>query len=177
MMMKSIKDLKSVFNNINISSLNILYLQGNDIDIEKFMPGLDKVLKTVKLQIYIKGFMMGKADFIRIIESSSGCKELILSYCFISGFDQTLTLNPKLDYRIESLNLYGTCNKSNKESLNTSKVSHLLSSMSQTSLKSSLKSLITYEKWYPHKALQPLCDSYGFDLTVTGSTEEPKEIQ
>lgn len=176
MSIKSRNDLNYLIGKVKFSSLDVLYLQGNDIDIDRFMPGLEGLLKVVRKQIYLKGFMMSKNDFKKVLESSSQCQELIMVYCQVSPFDHTFEIDLNTDFKIESLNLYGTCCKLNQEALNIPKMTNLLSTLSKTNLTESLQSVEVMERWYPSKSLQALFTEHGFTPTVTGKNEEPKEL-
>lgn len=177
MSIQSRKDLINLVSNVKFYSLDVLYLQGNDIDIDKFMPGLECLLRTVKKQIYLKGFMMSKDDFKKIIESSSQCQELIMVYCQVSPFDDTFEIDPNINFKLESLNLYGTCCKLNQEALNIPKMTYLVSTLSNTNLTETLKNVSVMERWYSSYSLGLLFNQYGFSLTVSGKNEEPKELK
>jgi len=169
-------DLIAWMSNIRFPMVNTLYLQANDIEIQRFMPALKNILPNVKLQIYLKGFMMSANNFKLILELSHNVQELVLSYWSITAIDGQFELDLNLDYRIESLNLYGTLYRFNKEALNEKKLDKLLATMAKTNLQSSLIQVGTLEKWYPCRYLQESFDAHGFNVVVSSTREEPSEV-
>ena len=141
------------------------------------MPNFQKVWMVVTDQIFIKGFMMSKANLIKIIESSYQWKEIVLTYWFISEFGSEFTLDKALDYKIETLNLYGTWYILNPTALNEPRLKLVLEGMKNTNLVNQLQTVEVYEKWYPSKKVQALFNQYGFNAKVIGKKDEPVEAK
>lgn len=62
-------DLKNFFETSKINGLKYLFLQGNELDFDRFKVGFEKLLKVVENEVFLKRFIIDQNNLKLIIES------------------------------------------------------------------------------------------------------------
>jgi hypothetical protein len=162
-----IMEMNKFFERSTPNLLKILYLHGGDkADMQSYIEALPAVLRCVEEQIYLDWFILSPDILMQIIERSWKVKELVLNYCKISTLPSTFKLEKNIDYRIESLDLYGTINPHDPDYLSVSQFKVLVRAMSATPLRASLKQFHVFNEAVERKEAQKVFDFYKFDVTV-----------
>jgi hypothetical protein len=157
----------------SLEKIKSLLMNGNNSNISKIKSGLPDVLKRVNNQVIISSFKIDKSSLKMIIENCAQLQSLVFYFCEMPKVSRRWVLDSKIEYKIISLDLFGSCHKSWSDHLTEKKLNKLVRQMALTNLKDSLKIVHTKEDWFSTKSLQPIFDNHGFKLTVHGDNKKP----
>lgn len=111
-----------------------------------------------------------------ILEKGKDTAEIVLADWAVSEIDDNFSLDSDLEYRIKSLDLYGTANRFERSKISEKKIITLVRAMAKTSLKNSLKKVHVFEEEFPEDDLQKIFNKHGFKVEVIGDEAQPVEV-
>lgn len=89
----------------------------------------------------------------------------------------TFKLSTDIEYSIQSLNLFKSCQESTTRFLNDDKLDILIEAMSRTTLKNSLKHVCLDEQDYEANEKLDIFKRFGFELEVHLDEDLPSPIK
>ena len=95
-----------------------------------------------------------------IIETCHNVPELILNYCQIDSIRSSFELDQTLDYKIKTLDIYGTVNPNNDGYLSKHDFKILAKAISFTNLNKSLETIHIFKEAIDKKDAQRYLDFY-----------------
>ena len=84
-----------------------------ETNFQEILEEIPSVLTRVQKKVYIDFFKMDDRILKFIIETCHNVPELILNYCQIDSIRSSFELDQTLDYKIKTLDIYGTVNPNN----------------------------------------------------------------
>ena len=167
---QDIVEVKKFFERSTPNLLKLLYLHGGEnSDMEEYVEAIPALLRNVETQIYLDWFVLTPDIMKIIIERSWKAKELVLNYCKVIGFSNSFKLEKNIEYRIESLDMYGTINPNDSDYLSISQFKSFVRAMSMTPLRTSLKQFHVFNEAISQKDAQKVFDYYKFDVKVNAN--------
>jgi hypothetical protein len=169
-------DLSFFLTATNFTSLKHLSLHGGDIEVNRFLTGLKKVVSKVSGQVFLKELMMKKTHFWEVILSAKNAQELWFVYWSIYDSDQEIEIDSADEFKLKTLKLYGTLYKSDKPLFNQTVLEDFFETIKQTAIKNTLKEFHVLGKWCPITNLKKLVSRHLNETVVIDSKEEPSEL-
>ena len=162
---KIVNDLLAFSTHKCIQEFSFLCDQYSDGDISHFSAGLMTVLPTIVSNIEISSFNVNQANLVNIIECSRNVDTLNILDCQIECND-TLELDPNLDYKIKTLVLDGSCKKQSDEFLNDQKLPILAEAISKTNMKTNLKKVRVLNHHFLQEEVRQIFERFGMNIEV-----------
>lgn len=138
--------------------------------------GLARVLQTVQNKVFIEFFELEADSLKLIIENSINAQELVIEDCIIGDINDNFSLDSGIDYKLKSLDIYGTCSKSWKNYLDGPKLRTLVNAMSKTNLRTSLKKVHIDQDEFPKDEVATIFASKGFDVIINADNIRPEPL-
>lgn len=141
----------------------------NYVPLENYTKGIGKVVKLVTHQVYLYGFEIGEPHLKDLFENARKTEELVLFDAKVR-ICKDFALNPKLNYKIRSLDLFKTARRDEEDYLDEKKIVYFFEALAKTNLKDTLKSIHVMENQYPAEELTWLLKKLGFKAVVEGDS-------
>ena len=173
-------NMASFINSAQITDLQILYLHGGD---KAKFTSFDKTAvknlwKAVTNQVYIDTFTLEEADIKNILENWVKAKEIWLINCKVANLSSKFEINLKDKPTVQTLDLYYSLLKDNKEYIDETKFKQLISAISKSSFKLSLKKIHYHEFDYPKQELEDIVKESDLKaLKIVGDENEPEVLE
>lgn len=144
--------------------------------LEDYMEAIERVLKSVKNEVYIFGFRINAISLVRLFQLCYKVDRISLVNCEIEDGDYTLPQPPI--YQIKSLNLSSnTCDENDECCLNEPKLNKLFKAIAKTDMVTSLKQIyINGDRFSPESTARLLANNnlYGTDVFWKYELQENK---
>lgn len=164
---QDITDLNRFFDRSTPNLLQIFYFHGGENSpLSAHMESLPSILRNVQSQIYLDWWSLSSSDLQSVLEHSFKVKKLVLNYCKVGQISRTFSIDQKLAYKIEALDLYGTFNPFDSEYMSFYGFKSLVRAMGSTQLKQSLKKVHIFKEAMGKEDAQKIFDYYQFGLKV-----------
>jgi len=170
-----VDDINEFFMHSSPYSLKQMYLHGsldNWPKIDRFVLGMDNLFGSLTEVAFFHSFQISQKHLATIIEGCRYVNRLVI-YWWKWVIDQDFALDPKLEYRIELLDLFRTWNTSDNECITEKWLAHLIIAMGKTNLLRTLRYFHVREKDFKGIIAQNLFDKHRFRVRVKGDDDYP----
>ncbi|CAI2375450.1 unnamed protein product [Moneuplotes crassus] len=175
---KEMELLNQLILNSDLSSLKLLYMHGgSEMGTTKIEELLSPLFKITTTQVYMDSFKLTEKDMMIIFKNCIKVKELCLVNCNVSNLGEEFEIPTNLNFKMESLDLYWTCNQGDDDYLDSRKTEVLFETIMRSKLKNTLERVHICENEFDEMNLQEILDNCELDCEVIADEITPKPLK
>lgn len=160
------KDLETMLQKSFTQPLKYLHLGGgNYASLHKYRDGLKKILPLITDQIYLVSFVIDGKTLRKIIKYARNAKALVLCDCKIH-FSTYFKTYPEVEYKMETLDLFSTCDKNDHEKLDRKKLDKFVTELGKCQLTKTLKHVHVHSCVYSKGDVHDIFHKNGFKAKI-----------
>ena len=167
-------DFNAFIKSAKLTSLDILYLHGGD-DMNFHVLASDTykdLIKATQKQVYIDSFSLTEADLEGVLGACTSTKNLFLVNSKVDSISDKFHIDRKATYTLRSLDLYYTLMNDSKF-IDSKKMNNLADALSQTNLKTELKSIHCFDEDFTKADLEKILTAHSLSAKAIVDDNEP----
>jgi len=141
-----------------------------------FKLGIMSLMHHCTQHVYLNLFTLDNNSLKFILENWHRVQKLTLRAWEIR-INRSFSVKLSVNYLIEEINLFGTCDQKDHSYLNEAKLNIFASALASTKLRTSLGLIRVWESAYPSTKVQDIFDKYRFSLEVVGEENCAQSIE
>lgn len=156
--------------------ISYLHLGGGHYgDLSSFNKSFKNILPLVTEQIFLVSFKIDGDTLHKIFKYATNVKSLVLCDCKID-FTSFFAMDPTIEYNMETLDLYGTCDKKDHSKLDVKKTTKFVGELAKSQLLYTLKHIHANGIDFSAHDLQYIFNEQGFSVKVKSDGHNPSNI-
>lgn len=130
------------------------------------------LISVAKKQVYLDSFSLTESELKDILESCTNAKELFIVNCKVDKISDKFEIDKNKTYTFRSLDLYYTL-MNNDKYINKDKMNNFAKALSDTNLKTDLKSIHCFEEDFSKTDLEEIISSQKLKAKAIIDSIEP----